>query len=446
MTRPRHRRRPRKRRPAGPGSRPPGQGGPEIELAIDRLGDGADGIGLYEGRTVFVPLTAPGDRIRGRLGAARGDGIAAHLVTVLEPGPDRVVPPCPHFGRCGGCLTQHLSADANRRWKRAMVTRALERAGLAAGVVEPVMAMQPGSRRRATFAARHGRDGVVLGFNAHRSHRIVDLETCAVLRPEIVALLPILRPAMASVLDRSGGLDAAVTLLDDGLDVLLIGDSAPDLKGREALARFAADADLARLSWRSGSGPAEPIAHRRTGTLDIGGVPVTVPPGGFLQPTAAGAAALTGLVTAAVGDAGPVADLFCGSGTFALPLSSRARVFAVDSDGASVAALTAASRRASPPRPVETATRDLMAVPLTPAELNRFGAVLFDPPRSGARDQAASLAASAVPLVVAVSCQPASFARDARLLCDGGYRLERVTPVDQFLWSPHLELVGVFRR
>jgi 23S rRNA (uracil1939-C5)-methyltransferase len=249
--------------------------------------------------------------------------------------------------------------------------------------------------------------------------------------------------------------DIAVTVLDDGLDVVLAAGRAPDLEAREQLAAFAEQQDLARLSWRdlgpgTGSrgadGPAEPIAHRRTGTVRFGEVDVTVPPGAFLQAGREAEAALSALVLEAAGGAGRVADLFAGCGTFTFPLTRQAAVLAVDSDAEAVAAIDAAARRSGLAPRIEAVVRNLYGDPLTAAELRRFDAVVFDPPRTGARDQAAALAASAVPVVVAVSCNPATFARDARLLADSGYALERVTPVDQFVWSPHIELTAVLRR
>lgn len=424
---------------------------PELELTVTALGGRGDGIAEHRGTAVFLPLTVPGDRVRVALGERRGEGIAGEALELLASGPDRAEPPCPHFGACGGCQVQHLRPEAYAAWKADLAAQALARRGLDTAVLTPLAALPPAGRRRAVFAARRGRSAVFLGFNERLSHRIVDLETCLVVRPEIAALLPRLRPVLAEVMAESEAMDVAVTLLEDGLDLVLAAAREPDLAARERLAAFAEAEDLARLSWRRGAdGPAEPVAHRRPGIVRFGGVPVVVPPGGFLQASAEGEAVLVRLVTAAVGEAARVADLFAGCGTFTFPLATSGtaarRVRAVDGDLAAFAALNRAARQAGLGERVTASARDLAHDPLTPAELAEYDAVVFDPPRAGAREQAAALAASAVPVVVGISCNPASFARDARMLVDGGYRLERVTPVDQFLWSPHLELVGVFRR
>ncbi len=430
-----------------PGSRPPGpHRHSEVELTIDHVGALGDGVADLDGVPVYVPATAPGDRVRVRLGERRGDGIGADPIELLTPGDGRTEPPCPHFGGCGGCLAQHLRPDLYGQWKVGLLRQALDRRGLGEVTVAPLVATPPQSRRRAVLVARRGRRGVFLGFNEHRSSRIADLEVCHVLRPEIVALLPGLRGLLARLLAESEAMDVAITVLDDGLDVVLVAGREPDLAAREAMAAAAARLDLARLSWRRGEGPVEPVAHRRRGVVRFGGIPVRLPPGGFLQASAEGEAALVSLVQAGVGAAARVVDLFAGAGTFTLPLQAGARVLAVDADRDAMAALGLGVREAGLAGRVETAVRDLYRDPLTAAELAAADAVVFDPPRSGGRAQAAEIAAAGVPTVAAVSCNPATFARDARVLVDAGYRAEPVTPVDQFLWSPHLEVVGMFRR
>ncbi len=428
----------------------------DVELTIAELGALGDGIATFDGRAVYVPQSVPGDRLRVGLGDRRGDGIEGVPRELLAAGPDRVPPPCPHFGACGGCRMQHVAEPAYRHWKAALIREALDKRGLAEVAVAPLVAIPPGTRRRATFAARRGTRGVYLGFTEYHGHRIIDLEVCEVLRPELVALLPGLRALLLDLLAESEPADIAVALLDDGIDLLIAAGRAPDLAARERLAAFAEAADLARVSWRSDRGPAEPIAHRRTGVVRFGGVPVTVPPGGFLQASREGEAALTRHVLAAVGSAGRVADLFAGTGTFTFPLSGgpcgqggapgAITVTAIDQNAEAVAAIHRAARQSGLVQRLAIAVRDLMHDPLTPNELAKFDAVVLDPPRQGARAQAAALALSRVPAVVMVSCDPGSFARDARLLVDGGYRPEPVTPIDQFLWSAQIELAGVFRR
>lgn len=417
-----------------------------VVLTIDRIGGRGDGIADHRGRSVYVPFTTVGDTVRARVDGRRGDALAATLVELISPGPGRTRPPCPHFGVCGGCALQHLNADMYRRWKRERVGTALARQGLDAVEVAPVVSTPPGDRRRATLAARRIGAGVVLGFNERRRHRIVDLGACPVLRPELAALLPGLRDLLRRVLEAGDSAEIVLAALDDGVDVTIAAAGDPDLAVLEHLAAFADSADLARIAWQAGKGMPEPVAQRRTGTVSFAGVPVTVPPGAFLQASATGEAALVECVRDGVGEAAPVADLFAGLGTFTFPLAEHARMRAVDSDGAALAALSAAVRGAGLAGRIEVESRNLFRDPLTVAELGQFAAVVFDPPRAGAAAQAAELALSPVPVVVGVSCNPASFARDAATLTAGGYRLEDVTPVDQFLWSEHVELVGVFRR
>jgi 23S rRNA (uracil1939-C5)-methyltransferase len=415
-----------------------------VELTIDDIGARGDGLADLDGRRVYVPLTVPGDRVRVRLGNTRGDGVAAEMLDLLAPGPDRIEPVCRHFGLCGGCALQHLDDAAYGAWKREQVVRALARAGLGDVAVAPVLRTPSASRRRATFAALRRGGRVLLGFNERLSHRLVDLEECRVLDPAIAGLLPKLRMGLGTVLAEGGAVDVAVTHLDNGLDVLLTGGPEPGLRQREDLAAFAEAADLGRLSWRRApSAPPEPIAARRPMVTRFGSVSVPVEPGAFLQASPAGEAALVQAVRDGVSDAVRIADLFAGAGTFTFPLAERAVVHAVEGDAGAQAALARAARGTGR---VTTARRDLAADPLTAAELNRFDAVVFDPPRAGAREQATALAGAGAPVVVGVSCNPASFARDARLLVDGGYELTVVTPVDQFVWAAHVELVGVFRR
>jgi 23S rRNA (uracil1939-C5)-methyltransferase len=273
----------------------------------------------------------------------------------------------------------------------------------------------------------------------------VDLAACLVLEPRIVALLPALRALLAEILPPGRRTRIAVALLDGGLDVVLDWAKPPSPALFERLARFAHEADLARLSWRTdASAPADPVVQRRPAQVVIAGVPVAVAPGCFLQATARGEAALMDAVLDGAQGARTVADLFCGVGTFALPLAAAgARVHAVDTDGAAVDALAAAAR--GNPR-LATEWRNLFARPLSADELNRFDAVVLDPPRAGAKEQVGALAASRVPVVVCVSCNPDTFVRDAKILAAGGYRLVKLTPVDQFLWSAHLELAAVFAR
>lgn len=419
-----------------------------VTLEIREIGARGDGLAEHAGRRVYVPLTVAGDRVRAALGEPRGDGVAGDLLEVTEPGPDRATPPCRHFGTCGGCALQHVEDTAYGAWKGSQVSAALARAGLAGAEVAPTVRTPAASRRRATFAAARRGSRCVLGFNERSSHRIAAVTGCLVVDPAILNLLAPLESLLGAILPDGGTADVAVAVLDGGVDLLLTGGPEPGLDARERMAAFAEAHDIGRLSWRrSVTAPAEPVAARRALHARFGGVAVPVEPGAFLQASAAGEAALVEAVLAGVGPAARVADLFAGLGTFTFPLASRtlpgATVHAVEGDAAAHAALSAAGRGRSG---VTAERRDLFSDPLDAGELSRFDAVVFDPPRAGAREQSARLAASAVPTIVGVSCNPATFARDARVLVDGGYRLMRVTPVDQFLWSSHVELVGVFRR
>ena len=422
--------------------------GQEAVLTIDSVGARGDGIARRDGRPVYVPFTAPGDRVRVRLGAKSGEGSAAELVELLAPGA-RIAPCCRHFGACGGCALQHLDAAAYAEAKESQIAAALRQHGLAAGVIAPLLRLPPGTRRRARFALEHPRAGgaaPLAGFHARASHRIVDMQECAVLHPALLALAGALRRLVPRLWPRGSTGAATATLGDTGIDLLLDLAAPPALAALEDLAGFAEAQDLSRLAWRA-PGMEEPVpaAIRRPPRVVFSGVPVGLPAEAFLQASAAAEAALTAEVLAGIGAARRVADLYAGLGTLSFALAMRAAVHAVEGSRDAAAALAAAAARAGLQR-VTTECRDLEARPLSAAELAPFEAVVFDPPRAGAKAQSAALARSAVPRLVAVSCNPASFARDARLLVDGGYRLDRVQPIDQFVWSPHVELVAQFIR
>jgi 23S rRNA (uracil1939-C5)-methyltransferase len=424
-----------------PNPRRPAQGpAREAELIVDKLGSEGVGVARLDGKPILLPGTLPGERVMARL-----MGSTAERVQVITPAAERIAPVCRHFGTCGGCALQHLAWQPYLDFKRDLVVDALSRQGLGEVPVDATAASPPGSRRRATLEAKRTQAGVVLGFHGRASHQIVDLGECPVLLPALADLLPPIRALLATLLPAGASATVQLASGPDGADLGLVLPAAPDLEQLERLTGFADRHDLARLWWRAGGMAPVPAAQRRSLGFRFGDVPVEPPAGGFLQATAAGEAALVQQVVAALAGAERIADLFAGCGTFGLALGNRAALHAVEGDAAALAALAAAARRAGLGF-VTTERRDLDARPLLPAELKRFDAVLFDPPRAGARAQVEQLAGSAVPLVVGVSCNPATFARDARILVDGGYRLEQVLPVDQFVWSPHVELVGRFRR
>lgn len=406
-------------------------------LTIARIGHRGDGIADTPGGPVFVPYTLPGEIAE--VEPFPGHPDRRHLLRVETSSAERVAPVCPHFAVCGGCQTQHWDFARYRDWKRGLVVEALGQASLDAPVGDLIDAHGEG-RRRAVFHARRGtRDVLEVGFAAYRAHHIVPIDRCPVLAPSLDGALPAAW-AIAEALGVEKPLDIQVTATDAGLDVDVRGSGPLGPRHTVALARTAEAHRLARLT-RHG----DLVAQRAPPTLSIGKASVTLTPGAFLQATAEGEAVLARLVMEYAGKARTVADLFCGVGPFALRLAERARVSAADADDAAIAALRQAAK-APGLKPVAAETRDLFRRPLTPDELKSVDAVVFDPPRQGAEAQARQLAASKVPLVIAVSCNAATFARDSRLLVDGGYRLTAVTPVDQFRYSAHIEIVARFER
>jgi len=413
------------------------------EVTISDLGGRGDGIAQTPAGPLYVAYAAPGDRLRVTEAPVRAGVRRARIDEILAAGPDRRDPACGHFGDCGGCSVQHIAVARYQAWKRGLLISALQRRGLDRVSVGELSMSPPAGRRRARFAARRRRGAVSLGFNAARSHRIVPLDGCPVLRPAIVAALPALRALLAALPWQSKATDVQVTETEDGLDIWLTDIVAEELQARTAIAAAADAADWARVA----AGPAaDVVLTRRTPRLTFSGVAAVPPVGGFLQATREGEASLVGEVLAAAAGVSHVADLFAGIGAFSFALAHEAQVAAVDVDAGAVAALSTAANAARGLKRITVERRDLQRRPLSAAELAGFDAVLFDPPRAGARAQATEVAGSGVPLVLAVSCNPATFARDARVLTDAGYRLERVAPVDQFLWTSHLELVAVFRR
>ena len=427
-------------------------GGRQFEARIEGLGARGDGFASLDGRPVFVPFTVAGDRVRLRLTGTRAGGFKGEVLELLEEGPGRAEPPCPHFGVCGGCALQHLTDEACARWKQGLVAQALARRGFGEVPVQPMIRIPPGTRRRATLAAARTETGVTLGFHGRESHAVVDVETCLLLTPRLMGLLPPLRLALAPLLQAREVAAVTLTETEEGPDLLIVSGQAPGLAAREALAAFAEDQDLARLTWaaRAKAGEAlepEPVVLRRPPRLDFAGVAVEPPPGGFLQPTAAGEAALVEAVLSYLPEgAAALADLYAGCGTFTFPLARHARVHAVERDEAAMAALWSGARKADLAGRITVETRDLTRAPVTAEELAGGDCVVFDPPRAGAREQAAEIARSSVPAAIAVSCNPNTFARDARMLVDGGFTLVEVTPIDQFPWTGHMELVASFRR
>jgi 23S rRNA (uracil1939-C5)-methyltransferase len=393
------------------------------------VGMGAKGDGVTQyGR--FVAGAVPGDII-GPDGA------------ILSHGPNHIAPACRHFGSCGGCQIQHVADPAIADFARDRVLQPLARVGITPTQVMPVHLSPAGARRRAAMRATRTQGEVRLGFNAEGAHSLVDMHECPVLHPALFKLVAPLRRLLAPHLKERSAIGITLTLTESGVDLLLANLQANSLPLIEGLTDFARNHGLARLSVEGPMG-VETLLAAGDPAVRLGGVPVTLPPAAFLQATADGEAALVEAVTSIAGRAGRIADLFAGSGTFALPLSRTARVEAVDGAGPAIRALESAARRAG--RPVSVQHRDLFRRPLTADELAPFDAVVIDPPRAGAIAQTEQLAASRVPVIAAVSCNPATFARDAERLVGGGYTLLRLWPIAQFRWSTHIELAAEFRR
>ena len=393
----------------------------ETIVRIAARGDGVSSAGR------FFPLTAPGDLVR-------EDGS-------VEPGPHRQVPPCRHFPQCGGCQLQQLDDASYADFLVDRVAGAFAGQGMGAPELLPPHISLPNSRRRASLRAERRGKQVQLGFNAEASHRIIDMRECHILRPELFALVDPLRRLMGTLLGPRGDGGVRMTLADQGADILLEKVEVDSLEATEALAEFAQAHRLARLAIDDGYG-AQTRWEPEPVTIALGGVPVALPHGAFLQATREGEESLIEAVRTAVGPARIVADLFAGLGTFALSLEGR--ILAVEGARDAALALKTAANRTQ--RQLFVDHRDLFRRPLDAKELSRFEAVVLDPPRAGAKEQVPILAASVVPRIAYVSCNPATFARDAKALIDGGYRLEWVKPVGQFRWSTHVELVGCFTR
>jgi 23S rRNA (uracil1939-C5)-methyltransferase len=409
-------------------------------LVIDHVGHLGDGVALAEGRHLFVPYTLGGETVE--VSAAPGNHPdRRQLIRIEQPSAARIEPFCRHFGTCGGCAIQHWQPERYRAWKRDLVVTTLAQAKIGCEVLALIDAHGDG-RRRMTLHARKGtRDVLKVGFAAAQSHDVIPIDRCPILDPGLNGALEAAW-ALAEPLTGIGKpLDIQITASDGGLDVDIRGSGPLPTAAISALSQIAARHRLARLT-RHG----ELVLMRQAPGVTMGKARVILPPGSFLQATVAGEAALAVLVARHCGRARHIADLFCGVGPFALRLAEKSRLSAYDSDAGAIASLQKAAASTPGLKPVKAETRDLFRRPLVAEELRDFDAVIFDPPRQGAQAQAERLAASKVPVVIAVSCNATTFARDARILIDGGYEIGSVTPVDQFRHTPHVELVARFSR
>lgn len=412
----------------------------EAELTIDTLGHKGDGLAQFDGRDIFVERTLPGERVRARVIDDR-----AIPLQIIEASEDRRRPPCKHFALCGGCTLQHVQDDALSNWKRQQVRKALSQAGLEKVDVAPTIATASGGRRRAILTAAKRKGRTRIGFQVARSHDLVDLETCPILNEAIVTLLPRLRLLMDNILTSGQSARLTVTHYLNGIDLDLdgLGDD-PDLQLRQQLQIETEQDPIIRISFQG-----EPVLERAAPEIEFGPVKLTPPPRAFLQASEEGEGALQNEVVNAVSEnagSGTIADLFAGCGTFTGPLLQQGPVHAVEGDEGALHAFVEGSNNTEGLPPLTVERRDLFRRPLLPGELKGFGTVVIDPPRQGATAQFEQLALSNVPCIVSVSCNPATFARDARTLVNAGWAIGKVQPIDQFVWSTHTEVVGVFTK
>jgi 23S rRNA (uracil1939-C5)-methyltransferase len=415
-----------------------------LTVEITALGGRGDGLARTEkGEKLFVPFALPGETARVALKGQRGDGMIAELLEVVKASPDRASPFCPHYRRCGGCLMQHLVPAAYREWKRGQLQNALARMEKS-HLVGRLLEVPSGARRRAAFAfAKQGKN-LQLGFNAMASEEIVEIPACPLILEPINSLLAPLRELLPRILPAKAKGDAVINLTAAGIDLWLDCQTPLDLEKRELLAKFAESHDLARLSFGKDR---EPVAMRRTPHLSFGGTRVSVPPGAFLQPSEEGEKIIVEHVRRWAGEAKSVLDLFAGCGSLGLSLADKTRLHAVEGEAELIEALEAGARQAGRGSLVSAERRDLVKKPLAAAEIERFEVVIFDPPRPGAAAQAREIAKARKPKkVIAISCNPATFAHDAFLLSQGGWEMEEVMPLDQFPFTAHLEVLALFLR
>ena len=402
-----------------------------MKLTIERLGHHGDGITMTDTGPIYAPGCLPGEEVE-------GDLVKDTLtnVKILQPSTDRVKPPCAHARACGGCLMQHVSDPFVANWKEGIVKGALAGQGLDAPF-RPIITSPPRTRRRATIAARKTKGGVLMGFHTRASDTIVPVPGCQLLHPDLIASFPALEMLVKMGGSRTVEVQLTVTRSLAGADVSVTGGKPLDAQMQMEMARLCEANKIARLTWNG-----ETVALRAAPVQRFGRALVAPPPGAFLQATAEGESALLQAVSLAIGPAKKIVDLFAGSGTFSIPLAERAEVHAVEGEAPMIAALEKGARNADGLKRLTTEARDLFRRPLEPDEFKGVDAVIIDPPRAGAEAQVAALALARVPVIAYVSCNPATFARDAKVLIAAGYRLDWVQVVDQFRWSSHVELAA----
>jgi 23S rRNA (uracil1939-C5)-methyltransferase len=411
------------------------------ELTINAVGAQGDGLARTEdGKPAFVPLTLPGETVLANMDGARGE-----MAEILKASAERVAPACKHFGVCGGCALQHWAAEPYRAWKAEQIRIQLSMEGLETEIL-PTFAAPPASRRRVALHARKMKGGAKLGFKERRSWNLVPIEECPVTDPRIVAALPALAKLAEPFLEHPKSAPTLhITLTGTGLDIDVTGVErksgglSADARMRAAMA--ASEGDFARVTLAG-----ETVYGARQPLVKLGPAVVALPAGSFLQAVPAAERAMVEFAVAESQGASRIADLYCGVGTFTFRLAEVAAVYAAEMSAPAVTALKAALGSVPGLKPITAEARDLVKRPVLTTELAKTDVVVIDPPRAGAAEQTVEIAKSKVAKVVSVSCNPGTFAKDARVLVDAGFRLEKVLPVDQFVWSPHIELVGVFTR
>ena len=415
------------------------------DLLIQDLGQKGDGVHRSQQGPVFVERALPGERVQANVHKGLGGVLRGDLIQVIEASPHRIAAPCPNYDFCGGCTLQHADETFYRNWKVGIVRTALQKVGLEPSVwAEPVF-LPAGLRRRVTFAALKKKNVVTLGYHRRRTHQLTDIAVCLIAEPKIMDLRAKLVSGLAPILQDGKAVDVFIQTVGGETEVVITGPIGKagklDLNAHEGIAHLVHALKIARVSWRLRErAEAEVLLEVTPLRAKFGALDVVVPPLAFLQPTKAGEDALVGAVLKLLPKSGKFADLFSGCGTFAGSMLEHGSVDAYENNAAAIRALG----KARGTTPLKVVDRDLFQQPLRPDEADRYDAIVFDPPRAGAHEQVKVLASSKVPRLIGVSCDPATFARDARILVDGGYRLESITVVDQFTWSNHVELVACF--
>ncbi len=417
-----------------------------ITVDIDDIGASGDGIATVNGKRVFIPHSLPGEKVTAHVTKQMKEQSRAALVEVLHSSPERQTPPCPYFGMCGGCSLQHMKEDYYYAFKQKLLDTALRRAGFQDARTWPVVRIGAHSRRRVSFKCRSEGGNIQLGFFAEESRKLVDIDACLVLEPVIAACILPLKALLSRLPSVASIQEVRVALSDTGLDIVLVTSQAePALYDIEQLSIFAKAENIARLSWQSSKGVVPILSHRPV-EVQLGEARVELPVGSFQQASLQGQEVLTRAVLAGVGASSSVVDLYAGCGTYSFPLASQAKVHAVEGNQPMVVAMKKAISRYGYAGKITAEMRDIYTSPLQGEELKAFDAAVINPPRNGALSQLLALAAGAVPVIVIVSCNPATFARDARALHEAGYVLNNALGVDQFVFSHHLEMVGVFHK